>query len=282
MNSLLTFILFATIIAFSGCRSTAPLPEDNLGDTARSPVKLKTATSSIDFVIHKPNIPSADAFLLFHGTVASDEKAIPAARLTLAKSRKLIGREDALYVSVAYPQEDLLIGDNLKHAETALLWLKTSASKELGIEIKRIFLLGHSQGGYLVTRLNALHRTDGVIANAPGPLNFTLRCELEEKKKIPASEHCRKMKVRFGSTKDNPSPYEERSLLSHLRNFKSRILFTQGTSDTKIQMTSWPVLKEAISKCSTCRDVVFRELEGGHDALFENPQATEIVRNFIK
>ena len=77
-----------------------------------------------------------------------------------------------MIVSVAYPQEKILFGDNIVQAEAALLWLKNKAGEELGATIKKIFLGGHSQGGYVVTRLNTMHKTNGVIANAPGPLNL--------------------------------------------------------------------------------------------------------------
>ena len=46
--------------------------------------------------------------------------------------------------------------------------------------LEKIFIAGHSQGGYLVTRLNTMHPTDKVVANCPGPLDFQYRCALEE------------------------------------------------------------------------------------------------------
>jgi poly(3-hydroxybutyrate) depolymerase len=46
---------------------------------------------------------------------------------------------------------------------------------ELGISPKKIFIGGHSQGGYIATRLNTMHATNGVIASAQGPLNMVYR-----------------------------------------------------------------------------------------------------------
>jgi hypothetical protein len=43
---------------------------------------------------------------------------------------------------VVYPEENLLMGDNLRHCEAALMWLKNNASSELQIEIGKIFLGG--------------------------------------------------------------------------------------------------------------------------------------------
>lgn len=174
------------------------------------------------------------------------------------------------------------MGDNLKHAEAALQWVKQKASTALKIKTRRVFLVGHSQGGYLVTRLNTLHPTDGVVANAPGPLNLKLRCELEESGKIEVSSNCKRIRDKFGSTKDNPSAYLDRSLLSHVNGFKSRILFTQGMNDSKLQLTSWPLLKERVKVCTNCTEAKFVELEGQHGALFVNPEGGKILNEFIK
>jgi hypothetical protein len=105
-----------------------------------------------------------------------------------------------MIVSVAYPQEYVLLGDNIVKCEAALLWLKNKASQELGITVKKIFLGGHSQGGYMVTRLNTMHQTNGVIANAPGPLNLVYRCQLEENGQIQPSAVCTKLKKVYGTT----------------------------------------------------------------------------------
>ena len=72
---------------------------------------------------------------------------------------------------MAYPQENLLFGDNIVQCE-GFVMVGNNASQELGITVNKIFLGGHSQGGYMVTRLNTMHQTHGVIANAPGPLNL--------------------------------------------------------------------------------------------------------------
>lgn len=237
---------------------------------------------SVKIIVDKPETASADIVMTYHGTVETDDKIVEAARKTLEESKKMTSRKDVMFISVAYPEENLLMGDNLKHAEAALLWVKNKGKSALKIDTKRIFLLGHSQGGYLVTRLNTMHSTDGVIANAPGPLDFKFRCELEESGKIPASGNCQRIKNKFGSTSANPNAYLERSLLAHLEGQKSRIVFTQGMSDSKIQLSSWPKLKEKLNQCNNCAEVRFEELDGQHGALFANPKGAKIFEDFIQ
>ena len=111
-----------------------------------------------------------------------------------------------LIISVVYPEENLLMGDNIIYAEAAFLWVQNLASTELGIDINRIFLGGHSQGGYLVTRLNTMHSIDGVIANCPGPLDMRYRCRLEEEGTMELSNQCRQLWETYGSTVENPAP----------------------------------------------------------------------------
>lgn len=120
---------------------------------------------SVDVIIDKPEGNALDVIVAYHGTVFLDSKILTAASTTLDAVKKITNRKDILFVSVAYPEEGLLMGDNVKQSEAALLWVKNKASQELGITIKKIFLVGHSQGGYIVTRLNRLHETDGVVAN---------------------------------------------------------------------------------------------------------------------
>lgn len=47
----------------------------------------------------------------------------------------------------------------------------------------------------MVTRLNTMHQTNGVIANAPGPINLVYRCQLEENGQIQSSAVCTKLKI---------------------------------------------------------------------------------------
>ena len=168
----------------------------------------------VDVIIDKPANNQVDVLMVYHGTSMDDDKIIDAADFILDKFKSILDRNDMMIVSVAYPEEGLLLGDNIAHSEAALLWVKNKAAAELGVSIGKIFLAGHSQGGYLVTRLNTMHMTDGVIANAPGPLNLGYRCGLEESKKIPEGITCQLLGDAYGSTASNEEAYSSRSLLN--------------------------------------------------------------------
>jgi hypothetical protein len=247
--------------------------------------KTKTITYNninVDVVIDKPALNEVDVLLVFHGTVIYDSSIMTAANNTLDKFKSILDRNDMMIVSVAYPQENVLLGDNIVRGEAALLWLKNKASQELGITVKKVFLGGHSQGGYMVTRLNTMHQTDGVIANAPGPLNLVYRCQLEENGQIQSGAVCTKLKNVYGTTSNNPNAYFQRSLLNFKNGFKSDILFVQGLNDTPIQMYSWPTFKQDVLSCTSCKNRQFVEITGGeHGSLFESSTAKTEFNNFI-
>ncbi len=237
---------------------------------------------NLDVVIDKPTLHEVDVLLVFHGTVMNDSSIMTAANNTLDKFKSILNRKDMMIVSVAYPQENVLFGDNIVQCEAALLWLKNKASQELGITVKKVFLGGHSQGGYIVTRLNTMHQTNGVIANAPGPLNLVYRCQLEENGQVQSGAVCTKLKNVYGTTSNNANAYFQRSLLNFTNGFKSDILFVQGLNDAPIQMYSWPTFKQDVISCSSCKNRQFVEIPGGeHGALFDSPIAKTEFNNFI-
>jgi hypothetical protein len=237
---------------------------------------------NVDVIIDKPAINEVDVLLVFHGTVLNDSNLMTAANTTLDKFKSVLDRKDMMIVSVAYPQENVLLGDNIVQAEAALLWLKHKANQELGLTIKKVFLGGHSQGGYMVTRLNTMHQTNGVIANAPGPLNLVYRCQLEENGQVQSGAVCTKLKNVYGTTTINPNAYFQRSLLNFTSGFKSDILFVQGLNDTPIQMYSWPIFKQDVLSCTNCQNRQFVEIvEGEHGSLFDSPTAKNEFNNFI-
>ncbi|TVR75882.1 MAG: hypothetical protein EA412_14700 [Chitinophagaceae bacterium] len=272
------FIIFFTLVACN---------KESVIDIFPSPAYQITKTISyngvsVDIVIDKPEGDEFNVLMVFHGTVAYDSLIIQAANNTLNGFKNILDRDDWLILSVAYPEEGLLFGDNIEQCEAALLWLKNEASGELQINIQKIFLAGHSQGGYLVTRLNTMHETDGVIANAPGPLNLVFRCKLEENGQIPSGLACSLLDSEYGPPSLNPNPYYERSLLNYTSGHKSDILFIQGLNDSPIQMHSWPLFREELLNCNNCQSVQFVELQGfGHNALFSNSQAKTEFNNFI-
>lgn len=237
---------------------------------------------SVDVVIDKPEGKRMDVLVVYHGTTALDIKILEAANTTLDAFKKILDRKDMMIVSVAYPEQGLLMGDNVAHSEAGLLWVKNQLENDLGITINKTFLGGHSQGAYIVTRLNILHQTNGVIANAPGPLNLVYRCGLEESGKIESGTVCNLLRNTYGSTNANSDAYYQRSLLNFTSGFKSDILFVQGMQDTFIQMYSWPRFRQQIERCTNCQKTEFLELPNfEHEALFYSQQAKEVFNNFI-
>ena len=236
----------------------------------------------VDVIIDKPALNEVDVLITYHGTVQSDDAILSAAENTLNQFKNILSRQDLMIVSVAHPQRSILFGDNINQAEAALLWVKHKANKELGITVKKIFLAGHSQGGYLVTRLNTMHQTNGVIANAPGPLNLVYRCQLEENGQTTASYVCDNLRNVYGTTAVNSDAYYQRSLLNFTNGFKSDILFIQGLNDMPIQLYSWPIFKQDVLDCTNCQNRQFVEIPGaGHTALFESQTAKTEFNYFI-
>jgi hypothetical protein len=237
---------------------------------------------NVDVIIDKPALNEVDVLITYHGTVQNDNAILSAAENTLNQFKNILSRQDLMIVSVAHPQRSILFGDNINQAEAALLWVKHKANKELGITVKKIFLAGHSQGGYLVARLNTMHQTNGVIANAPGPLNLVYRCQLEENGQTTASYVCDNLRNVYGSTAVNSDAYYQRSLLNFTNGFKSDILFIQGLNDMPIQLYSWPIFKQDVLDCTNCQNRQFIEIPGaGHTALFESQTAKTEFNYFI-
>ena len=272
------FFLLSIIHFFSCANENTELSIDAYRETRT----ISYNNINVDVVIDKPALNEVDVLLAFHGTVLYDLNLMTAANTTLDKFKSILDRNDMMIVSVAYPQENILLGDGIIQCEAALLWLKNKASQELGITVNKILLAGHSQGGYMVTRLNTMHQTNGVIANAPGPLNLVYRCQLEENGQVQSGVVCSNLKDLYGTTADNPNAYFQRSLLNFTNDFKSDILFVQGLDDSSIQMNLWPTFKQEVISCSTCQNRQFVEIPGGgHVSLFESLTAKTEFNNFI-
>lgn len=274
--------LLSLMLLIAGCEQTTEEVSPSPDAAYKKTMAITYNDVSVNVVIDKPDGSDFDVFVAYHGTTPHDGFMLQAANNVLDRFRQLIDRDDVLIVSVAYPQEDILFGENILQAEAALLWVKNKAAQDLGVTVNKIFLGGHSQGGYMVTRLNTMHQTNGVIANAPGPLNLVFRCELEESERISAGRECPLLYEFYGSTSVNPDAYYQRSLLNYTNGFKSDILFVQGLNDGPIHMHSWPVFKQQLEECDDCGDIQFLELSGyGHGALFESNQARLIFNQFL-
>jgi hypothetical protein len=283
---LLLFLLSVPVL--TGCRKDqGPAPEPVNGGGGGGGAYTITRTIgtdavSVEAIIVKPENDALDVLLLFHGTVQYDSLVLGAAQTALDRFSAILDREDILLVSVAYPEEGLLFGDNIVQAEAALLWVREHAAQELGITVNKVFLAGHSQGGYLATRLNTMHTVDGVIANGPGPLNLLYRCQLEENGLLPPGITCALLSGAYGTTQEAPDAYAVRSLLNFTDGHRSKIMFVQGLEDSPIQMYSWPTFRQQMEACADCEESSFLELPGlGHQALFFSPVAKQAFNDFI-
>ena len=265
------------------CKKTAALPgTDGNAPIHDSLMRITYNNVSVDVVVAKPEGDTVDALLTFHGSVTWDSLIVPAAYTALDQTRDITTVPNIMFVSVAYPEQGLLMGDNVRQSEAALLWVKNEAARQLGFHIRKVFMVGHSQGGYIVTRLNTMHATDGAVANGPGPLNLEYRCRLEANGQIVASDYCGWMQDEYGSVLNNPGPYRDRSLLNFTDNHKSDILFVQGMQDALIHMASYPLFKQKMESCTTCRGRQFYEAPNyGHTALFDSPDAKAVYNQFL-
>lgn len=245
-------------------------------------LRLKQNSMEVDIIIDKPALGEVDVLLVFHGTISFDSLILNAAYNSLNAFKRILNNSEIMVISVAYPEENLLMSDNVQHSEMALLWLKEKAAKQLNIKIGKIFLAGHSQGGNIVTILNTKHAVDGVIANAPGPIDLVFRCGLEEDEKIPKGSVCRALRAKYGSTQENPDAYIQRSLRNFTSGYKSDILFVQGMEDGNIQMRNYPIFKSKVQSCNDCKSVEFLEIiDGGHPSLFQSVEAINAFNAFI-
>jgi hypothetical protein len=290
LKSLLIGVLVA--LCFLACKKNMPLDDqslagqqmpDSIGQALQEVRSITFPAGQVDLIIDKPENNFVDVLLVYHGTVWYDSLILNAAYNTLEGYRRLLTSNDMMLVSVAYPEENLLFGDNIAHSEAALKWVKDEADTALGIKVGKIFLSGHSQGGYLVTRLNTMHQTAGVVANGPGPLNLVFRCQLEENGTIPSGYVCTQLNNTYGPTSQNPDAYMARSLLEFTDGHLSDILFVQGMNDSPIQMHSWPIFKTRLESCSDCAAIDFLEIpNAGHSALYQTQIGKQAFNTFIQ
>ena len=92
------------------------------------------------------------------------------------------------------------MGDNLAYARAAVGWVKNSLDAYIAAQggsktIDDVYLFGHSQGGKLVSKINTLDTgIAGVVANAPGPIQFDQTCTAN-----PGNYSCSKVSAIYGT-----------------------------------------------------------------------------------
>ena len=262
-----------------------------------------------------------DVVVLYHGTI-TDPGISPAnaAETFLKLALNRVNLKDKIIFSVAYPQDaipiyvsnpalasqqfpglnfsSMLIGDNIVYAEAALLWVKNTlptylTENNIPKTIGKTYTFGHSQGAYLVHRLNTLHAVDGVISNAPGPIDLLSRCSGSQN---TVNISCNNINVGLGTTGANPSAYNSRSLKNFLSGTLSPTLFTQALDDDTGDAFGSPqvanmknIVQVGLSTCTNCAEHTFNyygsggtnNTGGGHDAFANNPHVQKDIREFV-
>lgn len=239
--------------------------------------------------INKPASDSVDALILFHGTTESDEVSHTAAQKFSELGATIAdGRDDLLTISVAYRETNVLIGDELPEAEAVLHWVQEQAATELGVAINKVYILGHSRGGYIAMRLNDLYEVDGVIANGPGPVDFYERCLAEERALkngvVPADDKtaCQSMMQQFNKPSISPKEYQERSLLTHVSHQQSPLLIMLGENETGFSVDRMPELLKAIDDCGdVCAPYTYKEISNTGHWTFDNPETITTIQNLL-
>jgi hypothetical protein len=293
----------STSYTFSTSRTVAGVSTDKL--TVRGHLYYPTSS----------NIgPEVDVVVLYHGTIeTADVSPLDSAQtfINIATNPSQLNIRDKIVFSVAYPQDAIPVwvtdtedpsvefpefgtfldidtfyfGDNITYAEAALLWVKEQLNSYLssvGISksISRVYTFGHSQGAYLVHRLNTMHSVDGVISNAPGPIDLLDRCKGVQN---TSNYTCNKIRVGFGSTSTNPEAYNSRSLKDYLSGTLSPQLFTQALNDDAYQVNLMQtVVQPGVNTCTEYGPIEFNYYNtGGHASFITNTTQQEDIRNYV-
>jgi hypothetical protein len=131
-----------------------------------------------------------------------------------------------------------------------------------------------------------MHAVDGIISNAPGPIDLLTRCSGDQN---TINVTCNKIRVAFGSTTENPSAYDGVSLKNFLSGTLSPALFTQALDDTTGNDFGAPqvanmqnIVQAGLDTCTDCKDITFKYYQtGGHDAFVSNTFLQNDIRTFV-
>ena len=199
------------------------------------------------YVPEYTTVGARDVIVAFHGTLSDDDPdpAVVATQdgigeqaasfltnvLTNTNTLNLV---DKIIFSVAYPQDHIsnvrqynlsgvgkedplfLMGRNLPYARAAVNWAINSLDAFIAAQggsatIGNVYLLGHSQGGKLVAKVNTLETgITGVVANSPGPIQFDQTCTAD-----PTLDSCAKVAVIHGPA-GAAGTYENTDVDNHL------------------------------------------------------------------
>ena len=145
-----------------------------------------------------------------------------------------------------------------------------------------VHLFGHSQGGKLVSKINTLTTgITGVVANAPGPIQFDQTCAAD-----PSNTSCSKVATIHGaSSGDGSEPYQSIGLETYTSTHNAPIRFTQalddptGNTNQATWLQDYVTAVQAIS--ANAAATVTTVLTGGHAAYESNTVLQNSIFNFI-
>ena len=254
---------------------------------------------------------SVDVVVVFHGTlsdgaVGSSIADAAETSLNYFLDQSGLNIRDKIIFSAAYPQDnvsqarnynisgtgteqaDFLMGDNLPYARAAVGWVKNSlngymSSNGITKTIGNVYLFGHSQGGKLVTKMNTLETgITGVIANAPGPIQFDQTCAGGGS----TSLSCTKIAAIHGaSAGDGSAPYEAIGLETYTSTHNAPLLFTQALDDTSGGGNQATWLQDYINAVdaipANANTTLTTVPTGGHAAFIANATLQGAIRTFI-
>ena len=255
---------------------------------------------------------SIDVVVVFHGTVSPEgpngpsiaDASVTALNHFLDPSG--LNVRDKIIFSAAYPQDhisqarnlnisgtgteqaDFLMGDNLPYARAAVGWVKNSlnsymSSNGISKTIGNVYLFGHSQGGKLVAKMNTLETgIAGVIANAPGPIQFDQTCASGGSSTIS----CTKIAAIHGaSTGNGDEPYQSIGLETYTSTHNAPILFTQATGDQTGGGNQYTWLQDyvnALEAISANAEATLTTVSGSNHAAFTSDSTLQsAIRTFV-
>ena len=253
-----------------------------------------------------PDLTTVDVVVVFHGTLGSTGTIADAAEYQRNLWLNSIVIKDKIIFSVAYPQDHItnqrqyglpnvgaetatfLMGDNLPYCQAAVEWAKSDlipylATRNITKTLGDVYLFGHSQGGKIVTQLNTvLSGIAGVIANAPGPIQFDQTC-------APGSTNagslsCTKVaNIHGASAGDGSQPYQSIGLESYTSGHSAPLLFLQALDDDAGDGNQYQWMLDYYNDLSAAgaNCTLYQLAQGGHAAYETDPNAHVQIRNFV-
>ncbi len=264
------------------CADLIDLSESHSGQR----ILIRTPKYDSIAYVTKPEGDSMDLVVLLHGTT-NDDAASETAALKMPEMIRAMPRlSDACIVSLAYRETGMAIGDDVLEPLDVFSALEKNPSLQ-GLDRKKLQIIGHSRGGYVALMINAAVPNDGIVVNAPGPLDIAHSCEILLESGNPGAAQMRAfcagtMAERYGTLAQNRGAYEALSVANRACFSKSPVLFLQGGRDKRIQIEELAEL-EALFESGRCPIdyEILRVENAGHSDIFEWEEVWSRILSFL-